>query len=74
MWDDIQDASRHNMEILDDIFNALDEEQEEDESMRTRFRGRKYYLDQLYSEDMTFLFFFSLQNGTGPNHKHLQPN
>ncbi|KAI9489347.1 ALIX V-shaped domain binding to HIV-domain-containing protein [Zychaea mexicana] len=40
MWDKVQQASSKNMGILEDAFNALDEEQENDESLRSQYRER----------------------------------
>ncbi|KAF7721506.1 pH-response regulator protein palA/rim20, partial [Apophysomyces ossiformis] len=39
-WEMVQQASRKNSDILEAAFNALDEEHENDERQRTRFRER----------------------------------
>ncbi|KAL0081159.1 BRO1-like domain-containing protein [Phycomyces blakesleeanus] len=38
MWEHMQQASLKNLEILEDAFNALDEEHEMDETQRSRYR------------------------------------
>ncbi|CDH53916.1 ph signal transduction protein [Lichtheimia corymbifera JMRC:FSU:9682] len=38
MWEKVQQASTKNLEVLEDAFNALDDEQESDESLRSRYR------------------------------------
>ncbi|KAI9249192.1 BRO1-like domain-containing protein [Phascolomyces articulosus] len=40
MWEKVQQASSKNTGILEDAFNALDEEQENDESFRSQYRER----------------------------------
>lgn len=42
MWEKVQQVSTKNLEVLEDAFNALDDEQESDESLRSRYRERKY--------------------------------
>lgn len=42
MYEQVQRASERNLEILEDAFNALDEEQEEDEALRSRHQDSKY--------------------------------
>lgn len=42
MWEKVQQASTKNLEVLEDAFNALDDEQESDESLRSRYREREY--------------------------------
>ncbi|KAI9318569.1 BRO1-like domain-containing protein [Dichotomocladium elegans] len=38
MWEKVQKASAKNLEILEEAFNALDEEQENDELFRSQYR------------------------------------
>ncbi|KAI8378008.1 BRO1-like domain-containing protein [Radiomyces spectabilis] len=40
MWDNVQKASAHNGRILDEAFNALDEEHELDETFRLRYKEK----------------------------------
>ncbi|KAI7906675.1 BRO1-like domain-containing protein [Cokeromyces recurvatus] len=37
MWEEVQKASTKNAEILEEVFNALDEEHELDESLRSKY-------------------------------------
>lgn len=41
MWELVQKASSKNADILEDAFNALDEEHEADEAYRSRFPNGK---------------------------------
>ena len=41
IWEKVQQASSKNTGLLEDAFNALDEEQENDESYRSQYRERK---------------------------------
>jgi hypothetical protein len=43
MWEDVQKASQNNADILEDAFNALDEEHEADETQRSRYTERKLF-------------------------------
>lgn len=42
MWEQVQKASSKNADILEDAFNALDEEHEADEAYRSRYPNGKY--------------------------------
>lgn len=44
MYEQVQQASEKNLEILEDAFNALDEEQEEDEALRGLYQDSKYFI------------------------------
>jgi hypothetical protein len=44
MWEDVQKASQKNADILEDAFNALDEEHEADETQRSRYTERKLFI------------------------------
>jgi programmed cell death 6-interacting protein len=41
MWDQAQKASLRNSEILEDAFNALDEEHESDDTLRSKYTTGK---------------------------------
>jgi programmed cell death 6-interacting protein len=41
MWEQVQKASSKNADILEDAFNALDEEHEADEALRSQYASGK---------------------------------
>lgn len=44
LWDKVQKASFSNADILEDAFNALDEEHEADEALRSKYTSGKIIL------------------------------
>lgn len=51
MWEQVQKASSKNADILEDAFNALDEEHEADEAYRSRYPNGELYMGDKYRSE-----------------------